>query len=413
MTYVKRSLLLVLSVCIAFSLSGCALIDTLGSIVGAEAIAQAEAIPRIAFGKEILSETSEQLIMTADEVKELEMTFSRYRGDMHYNTLSENEQAVYRAYEYSLENGYTYVYVDDLIISDYERLGEILKLLALDSPLLEQNLLYEFGGFTMYYDIQIIFSDQPATFDGHYIYVKNFDAVILEKKQQAIEKAEDILSDMPSDMTDTEKADYLHRYTLSNVDYYDYTELSDDLVKNYLYDGLITGKTHCDGSANMYSLLLNMADIECVEKQYTGNEVNIGHTWNFAKLDGVWYNIDATASLEGYDGNFELEQKRFFAFEDRMQRFTPDFEEIYPDVDSSLGMPIDAHMDKITGSDFVKTVKTAFSKNSNSRALILIDDYSDTTADKAVQKLADSLNTTVYWIIYEVMDNKTALVVYR
>ena len=412
MIHTRRILLAVLSVCIAFSLCGCDVMDTLGGIVGVNAVAEAENIPKIAFGIEELSENSDELIMTADEVDALKTDLSEYRGELHYSTLSDSEKTVYRAYEYALENGYIHIYVDDLIISDYERLGEILEMLALDSPLLEQNLLYENGDFTMPYDVKAMFFDVTANFDGYYICVENFNSEILEKKKQAIKKAEEIISSMPEDMTDTEKADYLHKYTLSNVEYFDYAELSLDSVNPYLYDGLVEGRTHCDGTANMYSLLLNMAGIECVEKQYAGTESEIGHTWNFAKLNGDWYNIDATA-IENEDEDFELRQKRNFAFEDTMQPFTPDFAEIYPAVKDSLGMSIDAHMKNISGLDFVKKVKAALAKNGNSHALILIDDYSETSADKAIQKLADSLDSTVYWLIYEVMENKTAVIVFK
>ncbi len=413
MKYIKQSILAVLAVFISISLCGCAALDTLGTVIGINAVEEAEAVPKIAFGTEVLSDDSNEIIMTADEVSQLRTELSVFRGDMHYNTLSEDEKTVYRAYEYALENGYIYIYVDDLIVSEYERLSEILTLFALDSPILEQNLLYEHGDFTLYYDVNTMFFDGYAALDGYYIQVDNFNAEILAKKQQAIEKAKEIIASLPSGMTDIEKADYLHKYTLSNVEYYDYTEFSADNVYPYLYDGLVGGRTHCDGSANMYSLLLSIAGIECVEKQYTGEDADIGHTWNFAKLGDSWYNIDATASEESSESDFDIRQKRNFAFEDRLQPYIPDFSEVYPSASSGIGMSIDAHTEKISVSDFVKTVKKSFAENGSSQVLILVDDYSDSSADRAIQKLADSLKTTVYWITYEVVDDRTAVIVFK
>ena len=410
MVYIKRLFVILLSLFIAVALCGCSF-DYVSLICSGE-VAKSEAIPKIAFSREVLSEQSEELIMTADELLEVESEYSRYRGDIHFSALAENERTVYRAYEYALENGYTYIYVDDLLVSDGDRLGEILNFLALDSPLLEQNLFYAYGDFNLYYDLKVAFFDTYALLDGFYIDVRNFESDIWEKKLQAIEKAKDIISAMPQNMNETEKAEYLHRYILDKVSYYDYTDLAEHTVRDYLYDGFITGRTQCDGTANMYSLLLNMVGVECVEKQYSGEGDEIGHTWNMVKLSDKWYNIDATANEDNKKENLDIKRRRYFAFNDTMQEFEPDYSGIYPSADENYGMRIIAHITEISTLSLANTVYKEFTLNNNNTALIIVDSYSEKSADRAVQKLADWLRDTVYWVTYDLKDNRTAMIVY-
>ena len=111
-------------------------------------------------------------------------------------------------------------------------------------------------------------------------------------------------------------------------------EDADVANEHFLYDGLIKGKTHCDGTANMYSLLLNLAGVENFERSYDGGEDKAGHTWNALKLDGVWYNTDATALRDRED--FEFRTKRTFAVEDRLMSYPSTVDAVYPAFDKNL-----------------------------------------------------------------------------
>lgn len=87
-----------------------------------------------------------------------------------------------------------------------------------------------------------------------------------------------------------ETGEYLYKYLRDNVTYKLYGEGQE---RNYLYDALVEHATQCDGLANAYSLLCNMAGLPCVEKKYLSGDGD-GHTWNSIFLDDSWYNVDVT-----------------------------------------------------------------------------------------------------------------------
>lgn len=402
----------------ASSFTACSpVIGLLSAAVFADKVAEAEAIPRIAFDTETLSENSDELIMTAEEIRAAELTADDYRGSFHYDKLTENEQAVYNALEYAMENGYTYVYVDDLLVSDADVLCRIAEYLSLDSPLLEQNLRCDYGTFTTYYEVDTGFIPATATLDGIYIYLENFKSEWWEKKQQALVKAQQIVDGLSAEQSDAEKAEELYGYVLDNVTYYMYDDRpEEETVQSYLYDGLINGRTQCDGTANMYSLLLNIAGIECFEKQFTpqeGDEEEIGHTWNMVKLGENWYNADATAGTDEPEENFLVDLELLFGFEDMLQAYTPDYAEIYPECPDSLVIGVDAHMSGIEPKEFAKAAKKAISQSSRKAALILVDSYDESKAEDAVQRTANSLRGTVMWYTLEAVGGRTAVIVIK
>lgn len=405
----KTRILLSVLLAIIIALVSCGCSPLIKAVIFQGKVEEAEATPKIAFGKTELSEESNEVIMTPEEFSEKDIVYDKYRSDYHYSQLSEEEKLFYNMFEYALENSYIYIYVDDLISNDAGQLIKSLKFLALDSPLLAQNLLYETGTFTTYYEVV---SGVKACLDGNYILVKNFADDIWQTKLQAVKKAEEIVGKMPSGMSELERARYLHDYTVSNVKYRDYGQANEPMLESinpYLYDGLVKGSTHCDGSANMYSLLLNMSNVECMEKMYSGEDT-VGHTWNVAKIDGVWQNVDATASAEEVEDT-ELQKKRFFAFDDRLQKYTPDYSEIYPKVTEGKGFKVNTALSKLERGTFVKTVRAAFSENKEKYAALLVDEYTEKEAERCMQRLADSLNKKVYWYDFEVINGKTLMLV--
>ncbi len=363
-----------------------------------------EAIPKIAFGSEPISEGSKETVMRTEEIENYGFEFRNYKTDFHRSRLTDNQRLIYNALEYALEKGFCYVYVDRLLASSDGELAEILDYLALDSPFLEQNLDYQTGTFTTFYDIML----GTAELSGYYISVENFSENTLGLKKEALKKAEEIIKEMPSDMNEREKAEYLYRYTVSNVSYFDYDgeyAAGEDVG---LYDGLIGGETHCDGSSNMLSLLYNMAELEAFEKMHTGEGI-VGHTWNMVKLDGVWYNSDATALQDGEKANTEYYIKRNFAFEDKLQRYESDYKELYPRATENLSIKINAEIFEIEKSDFAEIVKKAFKENGERYAYLIVEDYSVKDASNAAQRLADSLGRRVTWYEYDLLDNRTLL----
>lgn len=411
----KRILCVCLLTILLVNCGGCApVIGALDAVYGDEEVAKAEAAPRIGFSTGTLLEDESEVILEADEVAAKQVASSVYRGQVGFDALADEEKIVYHAYEYAMENGYTNILIDDLLVPDVETLYKILEYLALDSPLLEQNLRYKVGNFTTYYPVDVLgVYKRQATFDGYYIIVDNFDAKWWEKKQQAIEKAVEIVETLPAEMSDAQKAEKLYRYIAKNITYAEYGEDAEKEVLPYLYDALITGKTHCDGYTNAFSLLCRLAGINCVEKMCTAKKGGIGHTWNCLELDGVWYNADVTGSTMIPKKSSKMHAGCYFAFGDVLQEFIPNYAHIYPDCPDGLYMPVDAHLTKFSSEKFVDAVCQAFNEHDDEWALLVIDSCSKSKIGSQMQRVANRLQCTVSWQSWNVIDDRTAVLVCR
>ena len=101
--------------------------------------------------------------------------------------------------------------------------------------------------------------------------------------------------------------EYLFRYVCDHMEYVDYGDTNNH---PYLYDAVIRGKSNCDGYSNMLFLLFRLAGIEACEAMGDNNKnttkqlpESVGHTWVVAKLDGTFYNFDATYEDTAMDGD--------------------------------------------------------------------------------------------------------------
>lgn len=92
------------------------------------------------------------------------------------------------------------------------------------------------------------------------------------------------------DMTDYEKELAIHDYIVKNCEY-GYVEYSKDYAYR-AYGCLVQKKAVCNGYAEAMSLLLTCAGVE--NAIVTGEGREELHAWNQVKLDGNWYNVDAT-----------------------------------------------------------------------------------------------------------------------
>ena len=389
----KRIISILLCVTLLLSVSGCDM--------------QTEEKPHLGFSNGELFKDEKQVIMPVDALPYDTVKWDDYRGSLHYEQLTEGEKTVYRALEYALENGYTNILVDAEVAPNGKILEKAINALSLDSPMLEQNLRCEIGTFTTYYPTMLFgLIETQTVFTGNYITVQNFSADQLEKKQQALAAAEKIVSDLPKDLTQKEKAETLFTYLCEHTVYELYPVSG--MVYPYLYDGLVTGKTQCDGFANSLSLLLNMIDIESVEKEYTGNEdAEVGHTWNFFQLDGVWYNADAT----GGQGKEKEKHQYFFGFPDQLQEHVPENAEAYPASEQGLHFQIDAHLKD--SAELKTTLKAAYNANDNRWALLVVDKITEKQIRSAAQSLANAIDSEVHYMHMELAEGRTALWFYN
>lgn len=412
----KKLTYLFTTIIIMLSLNGC---STIGAALKAadtlyfdQKIAEAEAIPRIGFSTGAIFEDEKEIVLKASDFTNMQSEYSVYRSSMHFDTLTPDEQTVYHAFEYALENGYSNILIDDLLISNSETLVRILDYLSLDSPLLEQNLWSEHGSFTTYYPIEdsgIIVPE--AEFDGYFISVDNFESIWWDKKQEALKKAVSIVDTLPPDLTDAQKAEELFCYIAECAEY-EYSEDSIQSVQPYLYDALITGKTHCDGFTNALSLLYNLAGIECFEKRYSSTEEAIGHTWNCFSIDGAWYNADSTGKDMIPSSDSSMHAGRYFAYSDILQEYKPDYSSIYPASTDSLYMPIDAHLSDTASDEFINAIRDGYQKHNYEWTLLLLDSSDTATIEARMQDAANSLERSLHYTLFELIDNRTGLLIY-
>lgn len=107
---------------------------------------------------------------------------------------------------------------------------------------------------------------------------------LIKKKNEVIKEIID------PNMTDYEKVLAIHDYVVKNT-VYDYSN-NVHWQSNWAYGALVNQTAVCGGYTNAMYYLLNEVGIENID--VTGSVRGIGHAWNKVKLDGVWYNLDAT-----------------------------------------------------------------------------------------------------------------------
>ena len=95
-----------------------------------------------------------------------------------------------------------------------------------------------------------------------------------------------------TDGSDYAKALWLHDWMIERVSF------DNTLVWCSAESVLTRGLGICEGYKDAYALLLTAAGIENKEIR----DIADGHTWNAVKLDGEWYQIDATWNDSAYDG---------------------------------------------------------------------------------------------------------------
>lgn len=215
--------------------------------------------------------------------------------------LSETEQLVYDALLYGAENGYSRVCFS---VDGEVDISKCYAFLACDSPFIETNYTLSISKCTV-----TLSSNEKL-----YYCVKSSAAEPSrwQKKVLAYAEAQRVVAQMPENCVSSyDKALYLYRYLAKNVEYIsniDYIETG-----SFLYDALVGFATNCDGYANALSLLLSLCDIECIVVMGDIAATDgVGHAWNMARLDGVWYSLDAT-----YDSAFAKKQEtggRIFYF---------------------------------------------------------------------------------------------------
>lgn len=365
-----------------------------------QAILDFEAMDVVGLSKEGMPDgslTSDNMeLFDLEEILASDLELSKYRSDWHYNQLSQKEKNIYKIYEYALENGYTNIFFEDSILEEISYTeDDILQLYALDSPLLEQNLIRATADFDIQnYNRHLIFGHMQTTVNGFYIYIENFALADLEKKKEAVLAVEDLVNEMPQNLDDYEKCEYLYKILGERIEYYKF----EDEKEIILYDGVVNNKARCDGMANIYSLALNLADVECFEVMYTPEDPEAeGHTWNIVKIGEDYCHIDLTE----YSVSLDVKGEKMFlriGFSDELVVFETDYKEFAPECHKNM-CDFDVECTSFTSSEISKAAKNI----DKSKGYCLIKSK-NAVSDSSFQRFCDKLNRDITYITYKVKD---------
>lgn len=118
------------------------------------------------------------------------------------------------------------------------------------------------------------------------VYISGLDEAAFEAGLAAA------MSTIDDTMSDLEKAITLHDYIVLNCEYdYDNYQNSSIPMESYTAYGVLAKNIAvCQGYALAYKLLLNKAGIDC----YMVSSSSMNHAWNLIRLDGQFYQVDAT-----------------------------------------------------------------------------------------------------------------------
>lgn len=110
--------------------------------------------------------------------------------------------------------------------------------------------------------------------------------------------AEAIVDGMPEDLDEAGKMLYLYRWVTDRVRYNNIEDPKAYYTGKWcmLYDSLVNHSTVCAGYSEALYVLCNLAGIDCipVEGVVNGTIGADGHAWNAARIDGTYYQFDAT-----------------------------------------------------------------------------------------------------------------------
>ncbi len=127
-----------------------------------------------------------------------------------------------------------------------------------------------------------------------------------EMKQRLADETAEILSGIGSDMSDFDKAVYIHDYIVNNCRYGNDLQSGSD--GSTVYDCLVYKKAQCEGYAKAYRYLAGESGLECaVVTGVTSDGEN--HVWNQVRIDGNWYDLDIT-----WDDNDSQNETRHIYF---------------------------------------------------------------------------------------------------
>lgn len=313
--------------------------------------------------------------------------YRKYNPYIYFEYLNDTERLLYHAYEYAMDEGMPYFWVDERLLEGLERSDfQVLEFLALDSALVEQNIAYQRKLYTVH-------GDPGETYVAYF--VEDFTRERLLNKKQSIMQGWRHLLWMEDWETAPKRkvAEHIYEFLGTYVTYEDKVENGE-----FLYSALYQYRTNCDGYANAFALMCALADIPCIEINSDTPENEVGHTWNMVFLDNKWVYVDATGAAEDINSNCETRQKEWvsFGFPDELLKERVAYADLLPRCPEGL-KPI-LHIPNGNIDGFERKVQQAFWENYEQYAIILVDtgDLKGQLTDDLATKLQCDLHIIHY-----------------
>lgn len=353
--------------------------------------------PFIGFAKTEVESPEEMDPVKLEDLENYTSEYSAYNTYTYYEHLNQPEKLLYHAYEYALDEAQSCFWIEAHLLEGMERTAaEVLEFLSLDSAMVGQNYEHRQGEATL----SLSEGDTETEAENYLVVmVDNFERAELRRKKEAIEKAEQIVAEMPETATQQEAAEYFYDYLGNNITYE-----TDIEGREYLYTALCEQRTNCDGYTNAFALLCSMVDIPCIEVISDTPMGEIGHTWNMICLEGQWVHVDCTVSRGDVTSNCKncREERPYFGFSDELLVYPILHEEIVPESPEGLSSVLNVSSGKT--KNFISKVQEEFEDNDGKFAVVLVDQGD---LEDQIEDLVEALNVNLYYMHYETADGKT------
>lgn len=170
---------------------------------------------------------------------------------------------------------------------DAQTVSEVLYLLKSDRPELSTSTVQLQNFVTHHWGMTCINLPQVE-----------LDNVV--KNRQALERAQEVVAQMPPLPSERDKAQYLYEFLCRQAAYRTSSDMQQGDQVFTAYGALVEGVAQCDGFASAAMMLMNLAGLKCYKVFYNGSDMgrSDGHVWNLVILDGRPTYVDASTGAQ-------------------------------------------------------------------------------------------------------------------
>lgn len=283
-------------------------------------------------------------------------------NDYYYNTLTQNEQTIYKSLANSVKDLKTEFVIQDYEFSDVDTaMKDVEK--ALHKFLLDHPEVFYLNDKYSVSTTQSILGNKVSLKVSYTVESLDELNIKIEEIKNGIEEIINLANISNDNIFDNELK--LHDILGKNVKYYEYENIND--IPHYahtIYGAFVQKNAVCDGLSKSMQILLDKVDIDSIV--LTGTLNNESHAWNMVKLNNEWYNLDITSDKSIKDYNDVVIHSYFNITTDKIKEsHTIDEEDIVP-IASSTQLQYFVALDKvITSADNFNTKLNYILRNNN------------------------------------------------